>query len=153
MFVFQRGSMHVSKDVSYREVNIVLSSLYQVLNVNLGGMFWSVTNGKYQIVNENVFNNFQDTIVTLGMTTSMANITNGGVLMKEKPTMVFHDLKFFVPIAKSLFIDLCDSFDEDDPSHVDVVIPIFVNLQVDEEQALQMEVPFVNLRVDKKQLM
>jgi hypothetical protein len=31
--------MHVSKDVSYKDNNIVLSYVYQVLNVNPRGMF------------------------------------------------------------------------------------------------------------------
>jgi hypothetical protein len=42
--------------------------------------------------------------------------------------MTSHDLKFFIPIIKSLFIDLCDSFDKNGPSFFDVVVPIFVNL-------------------------
>jgi len=35
--------MHIFKDVSYVEDNIV----YQILGVNFEGMFWMVTNGKY----------------------------------------------------------------------------------------------------------
>jgi hypothetical protein len=48
--------------------------------------------------------------------------------MKEKPILISHDSKFYVPMAKSSFIDLCDSFDEDGPSLLDVVIPIYVIL-------------------------
>ncbi len=58
--------MHVFKDVSYKDNNIVLSYVYQVLDVNPRGMFWTVTNGRYQITGENVFNNSQDNVVTLG---------------------------------------------------------------------------------------
>ncbi len=50
--------MHVFKDVSYGDDNIVLSSIYQVLDVNSRGMFWIVTNDKYRIVGKNVHNNF-----------------------------------------------------------------------------------------------
>jgi len=39
MFAFRWKSMHVSKDVSYKDNNIVLSYVYQVLNVNPRGMF------------------------------------------------------------------------------------------------------------------
>jgi hypothetical protein len=39
MFVFLQGSMHISKDDYYRDANIILSYVYQILNVNLGGMF------------------------------------------------------------------------------------------------------------------
>jgi hypothetical protein len=90
-------------------------------------MFWIVTNGRYRIVGKDVFNNSQDTIVTSGTTTSMANLVVGGILIKEKPIVVYHDLKFFVPIVESSFIDLCDCSNEDGPSPLDVVILIFVN--------------------------
>jgi hypothetical protein len=70
-----------------------------------------------------VFNNFQDTVVTLGIVALMANIIMERVLMKEEPIEISHNLKFFVSIMKSLFIDLCDSFDGDNPSPLDVVIP------------------------------
>jgi predicted type IV restriction endonuclease len=66
--------MHVSKNVSYMEDNIVLNSTYQVLNVSLGRMFCIVTNGKYWIIDENVPNNSQDIVLTLGMATSVTNI-------------------------------------------------------------------------------
>jgi hypothetical protein len=39
MFAFWRVSRHVYKDVSYIEVNIVLSFIYQVLDVNSKRMF------------------------------------------------------------------------------------------------------------------
>jgi len=35
------------KNVSYIEDNNVLSSIYQVPNVNSEGMFWTITNGRY----------------------------------------------------------------------------------------------------------
>jgi hypothetical protein len=54
----------------------------------------------------------------------VANIIMGGILMKEKPIAIFHDSKFSVPIAKSLFINLCDSSDEDSPSPLDVVVHV-----------------------------
>ncbi len=119
--------MHVSKDVSYKDNNIVLSYVYQVLNVNPRGMFQIVTNGRYQIIDENVLNNSQDNVVTLGTAASMANIVMKSVVMKEQPTVIFHDSKFFVPIADSLFIDLCDSSNKDDLSPLDVVVPISMN--------------------------
>jgi hypothetical protein len=57
MFAFWRGSLHVSKDVSYIKDNIVLSYVYQILDVNFERMFWTITNGKYWIIGEHVFNN------------------------------------------------------------------------------------------------
>jgi hypothetical protein len=47
--------------------------------------------------------------------------------MKEKPIAIFHNLKLFVPIVELLFINLCDSSNEDNPSLLDVVVPIFMN--------------------------
>jgi hypothetical protein len=91
-------------------------------------MFWIVTNSGYRIVSENVFNSFQDIVVTSNIVASMANIATRGVQMKEKPTMVSHDLKFYVSITNSLFINLCDSFDEDGPSPFNVVVLVFVDL-------------------------
>jgi hypothetical protein len=119
--------VRVSKDVSYRDENIVLSSIYQVSNVNPGRMFWSITNGRYRIVCENVRNNPQDNVVTLSTTTLVANIAMRGILIKEKPTIVSHNSKFSILIAKSSFIDLCDSSNKDGPSPLDVVITIFIN--------------------------
>jgi hypothetical protein len=104
-----------------------LSSIYQNLDVNLRGMFWIVTNGKYWIVGQNVHNNFKDIVLTLGTTTSMANIAMKGILMKEKPTIVSHNTKFFISVAESSFINLCDSSNEDGPSFPNVVVPIFMN--------------------------
>ncbi len=75
--------MHVSKDVSYKDNNIIFNYVCYVLNVNHRGMFWIVTNCKYQIVGKNVFNNFQDIVLPLGTTTLVANITVEGVSMKE----------------------------------------------------------------------
>ncbi len=89
MFAFRQGSMHVSKDVSYRDDNFALNSIYQVSDVNPRGMFWFVTNGKYQIVGENVCNNPQDNVVTPNTTTSMANIAMKGILIKESPLLFF----------------------------------------------------------------
>jgi hypothetical protein len=58
-----------------------------------------------------------------------------GVMMKEEPNVVFHNSKFFVSIVESSFINLCDYFNKDNPSLLDVV-PIFMNSQPNEEQPL-----------------
>jgi hypothetical protein len=92
-------------------------------------MFSTITNGKYWIVNEHVSNNFQDIVLTLGTITSMANIVVKGVMMKEEPKLVFHGLKFYILMVKSLFIDLYVFSDENDPSLLDVVISLCVNFQ------------------------
>jgi hypothetical protein len=88
-------------------------------------MFW--TNGKYRIIDMHVFNNSQDIVLTLGTTTSMANIVVIGVVMKEEPKLVSHDSKFSIPMAKSSFINLCDFSDENGPSLPNVVFPLCVN--------------------------
>jgi hypothetical protein len=106
MFVFRQGFVHVPKDVSYEDDNIILSFIYQVPDVNPKRMFWIVTNGKYRIIGENVLNNIQNIIVTLGKTTSVANIATRGILIKEKPIATSHNSKFLVPIANSLFTNL-----------------------------------------------
>jgi hypothetical protein len=62
MFTFQRGFVHVPKEVAYVEDNIVSSSFDQVLDVNPIRMFWIVTNGKFQILSNNAFNNCQDIV-------------------------------------------------------------------------------------------
>lgn len=145
--------MYVSKDDFYDEDNIVLSYVYQVLDVNPRGMFWTFTNGRYWIVGIKVFNNSQGNVVTLSIATSVANIATEGILMKEKPTMVFHDSKFFILIVESLFIDFCDSFNKDNPSFLHVLVPIFVNSRIDKEWDFWMEVPLVNSRTNKEQLL
>jgi hypothetical protein len=90
-------------------------------------MFWTVTNGRYQIIGENFLNNSQDNAVTLGTIASVAIIATKGIAMKEKPIMIFHDSKFFVPIAESSFNNLCDSFYEDVLSPPYVIVPISMN--------------------------
>ncbi len=47
--------------------------------------------------------------------------------MKEEPNLVSHDSKFPVLMAKSSFINLYDFFEEDNPSLLDVVVPLCVN--------------------------
>jgi hypothetical protein len=56
----------------------------------------------------------------------MANIVVQGIMMKEEPNAIFHNSKFFVPIAESLFIDLCDFFDENNPSLPNVFVHVSV---------------------------
>jgi hypothetical protein len=48
-------------------------------------MFWIVLNGRYQIVNKHAFNNSQDIVLTLGITSLVASIATKGVVMKENP--------------------------------------------------------------------
>jgi hypothetical protein len=103
-------------------------------------MFWTLNKGRYHIIGKNVLNNYQDIVLTLGKTTSMANIVVQGIVMKEEPNGVYPNSKFFVPIMESSFIDLCDSSNEDNLSLPDVVIPIFVNSQVVKKQPLWMDV-------------
>ncbi len=66
-------------------------------------------------------------------------------MIKEEPIMFFHNSKFFVLIIESSFIDLCNSFDENDPSLLDVVVLDFMNSRTNKEQAMWMEVPLMNL--------
>lgn len=133
--------MHFFKDVYYVGNNIVLNFVSQVLDVNPEGLFWTITNGKYWIIGKHELNNFQDIVLTLGIVVSMANIVVEGVMMKEGPNVVSHNSKFSVSIMKSLFIDLCDSSIEDNPSLPDVVVPISMNSQLVEKQPLQLDVP------------
>jgi len=55
-----------------------------------------------------VLNNSQDIVLTLGRFASLVNIVAQGVMMKEKPNANPHESKFYVLIAESSFIDLCD---------------------------------------------
>jgi hypothetical protein len=80
-----------------------------------------------------VLNNPQDIVLTLGKTTSMANIVAQGVTMKEKPNAICHESKFYILITESSFIDLCDYFDEDKHSFFYVVVLVFVNSRVVEK--------------------
>jgi hypothetical protein len=63
----------------------------------------------------------------------VANIDAEAVVMKEEPNLVSHNLKYFVPMVKSLFIDLCDSSDKDGPFCLDVVVLLCVNSWLAEE--------------------
>jgi hypothetical protein len=46
-------------------------------------------------------------------------------------------------MVESSFINLCDSFNEDGPSHPDVVVPFCVNSQLVKKQPLHLDVPQV----------
>jgi len=127
MFVFQWGSLHVYKDVSYAEDNIVLSYVYQVLTVNFKWMFWIVPNGKYWIIIDHVFNNSHDIVLTLGTNASVVNIIAKNIMKKEEPNLVSHDSKFYILMAKSSFINLCDYSNKDSPSLHNVVVSVFMN--------------------------
>jgi hypothetical protein len=48
-------------------------------------MFWTITNNMHQIVDKNVFNNYQDITLTLGTTTLVANMVAKGFSMKKTP--------------------------------------------------------------------
>ncbi len=96
MFVCQRGFVHLSKNVSYLKDNIVLSFVYQVLDVNPTRMFWIIINGRYQIIDKHAFNNSQDIVLTPSTIPSVANIALEGVVMKKKPIAVSHNSKFSI---------------------------------------------------------
>jgi len=127
MFVFQWGSLHVYKDVSYTKDNIVLSYVYQVFTVNFKRMFWIVPNGKYWIIINHVLNNSHDIVLTLGTNASVVNIVAKNIMMKEEPNLVSHDSKFYIVMVKSLFINLCDFSNKDSPSFPNVVVLVFMN--------------------------
>jgi hypothetical protein len=44
-------------------------------------MFWTITNDRYQILNENVHKNSQDDVIALGIVTLMGNI-----IVEKRPT-------------------------------------------------------------------
>jgi hypothetical protein len=119
--------MHVSKDVFYEDNNIVLNFVYQVPDVNLKGMFWIVTIGKYWIVGKKVLNNSQGNVVTSGIVASVANIVTEGIMIKEKPIMLSHNSKFSILIMESLFIDFYDSSNEDNLSFLDILVLVVRN--------------------------
>jgi hypothetical protein len=138
-FVFWHGFLHVFKDF-FCDDNIVFSYIYQVSDVNFEWMFWMATNGRYWIVGKHALNNSHDIILKHGTTALVANVVVKGVVMKEEPNPVSQDSKFFVPMVKSSFINLCNSSNEDGPSHPNVVIPLYVNSWLAEEQLLHLDV-------------
>jgi hypothetical protein len=70
----------------------------------------------------------------------MVNIVVKGIMMKEEPNPVSHDLKVFVSMIESSFIDLCDSSNKDSPSLPNVVVLFCVNSQPAKEQPLHLHV-------------
>jgi hypothetical protein len=79
------------------------------------------------IIDKHAFNNSQDTVLAPRIIASVANIVAENIVMKEEPNLVSHNLKFFISMAESLFIDLCDFFNEDNPSFLDVVVHVYMN--------------------------
>jgi hypothetical protein len=52
----------------------------------------------------------------------VANIVVVGIIMKEEPNVVTSNLKFFILIVESSFINLCDPFDKNGPSLLNVIV-------------------------------
>jgi hypothetical protein len=86
----------------------------------------------HQIISEHALNNSQDIVLTPN-TIALVNIVAKGIVMKEEPNLVSHDSKFFVLMAESSFINIYDSFEEENPSLLDVVVPLYMNSQPIEE--------------------
>jgi hypothetical protein len=74
-----------------------------------------------------VLKHSQDIVIISSTTTLVVNIVAQGVMVKEKLNVVSPNSKV------ALFIDLCDSSDEDDLAIHVVIIPISMNLQVVEK--------------------
>jgi hypothetical protein len=87
----------------------------------------------HQIISEHALNNSQDIVLTPNTIAFMANIVAEDIVMKEEPNLVSHDSKFFVLMVKSSFINIYDSFEEENPSLLDVVVPLYMNSQPVEE--------------------
>jgi hypothetical protein len=73
MFIFQLGSLHISKDVLYDFNNLVSSSFYQISTTSQGHE-WVVGYGRYRIVGDNLNHNYQDTILTLRIASFVVKI-------------------------------------------------------------------------------
>ncbi len=84
-------------------------------------------------VGEHALNNSQDIVLTPNTIAFMVNIVAKGIMMKEEPNLVSHDSKFFVLMVESSFINIYDSFEEENPSLLDVVVPLYMNSQPAEE--------------------
>jgi hypothetical protein len=58
-------------------------------------MFWTITNGRYLIIDEHAFNNSQDIVLTPSIVASVANIVAKNIVMKDEPNLVSHNFEFF----------------------------------------------------------
>jgi hypothetical protein len=76
------SSIHISMDVVYYASKKVTKEIYQVLIFGSHGFHCLVIAGKYRIVGEQLFKHIQNTIVTLGIITFVANDTFHDVHVK-----------------------------------------------------------------------
>jgi hypothetical protein len=87
-------------------------------------MFGIITNGK---IDNNALNSYQNIVITLNIIALVANNTTQGVITKQKPNAISHELKFSILFMESLFINLCDFSNKNNLSLFDVVVLVFVN--------------------------
>jgi hypothetical protein len=124
MFGFQCGSIHVSKDDACDDNNVVRNSIYQEFISNPNGVHWDVKTRKYRIVNNNLIQCSQGTILTRRIATSVANVVPEAFVMKQEvpnnEDIPISSLHF----PSSNFIDFSDSFDED------VYLPVSSDINV-----------------------
>ncbi len=124
MFGFQGGSIHVSKDDVYDEINVVKNSLYQESISNPNGVHWDVKVGRYRIVGNNLIQCSQGTILTPWTATSVANVALEAFIMKQEALNKEDTLISSLHFLSSTFIDLSDSINED------VFLPMSSNMNV-----------------------
>ncbi len=106
MFVFQPGSLHISKDISYD--NFISSFLYSILMTSSQGRQWLVGCGHYHIVGDSLAHNFQDTILTIRIARSTVKT------MKQEFKVDDILLQCFDNLASFNFIELFNSLAGED---------------------------------------
>jgi hypothetical protein len=107
MFLFQLGSLHISKDALYDSNNLVLNSVYQIPMTSSQGRQWVVDCGCYHIVGDSLTHNSQETILTPKIIGSVVKI------VKQHKVK---DIRTLFPIkpSSSNFIKLYDFSSGDD---------------------------------------
>jgi hypothetical protein len=111
---------------------LVLSSLYQIPTSSSQRCEWVVGCGWYHIVGDNLSHNFQDTILTPGITGYVVKI------MKDEHKVLDIILQCLDDIAYFVFIELSYSSSSDDLTHggSSMKLPI-LNFQCLASQLLQ----------------
>lgn len=108
MFGFQHGSLDISKDVAY-DSNTLFNTLYQISMALMQGKQWVVTSSQYKIVDDNVSNNSQDTILMLGIATFVVKIIAFGKITKDERENIDAHIQFSNILPFCTFIELFDS--------------------------------------------
>jgi hypothetical protein len=105
--------VHISKVDAYDGNKNITISIYQILVSISQGLQWLFNTNIFKIVSNIMSKTSQNIMFTLRIATSMVNDVEHVMQIRLENTVVKEDPSMFRPSHNTLFIDLCDSSNDD----------------------------------------